>query len=339
MARILVTGASGFIGFHVVRALVRKGHDVTCLARRQSNFDRLAGLDFRRAEGDVRDADSLVRAVAGQDAVYHIAGLVKAARAEQLYEVNCEGAANIARACAAVTTPPVLMLMSSLAAVGPSTPKRPRLESDPPAPVSNYGRSKLAGEQEARKWAAAVPITILRPPIVFGEGDRATLEMFRPIARSGIHVVPSYRTHRASLLHAEDLATAILLAAECGRRIVRDTADLKEMAKGCYFLSAERDVTFPELGRMMGAALGRRWTFVLPLTHFGVWVFGLSAEAISKLAGKPWFFSMDKSREARAGSWTCSPAAAKRDFQFAVAKPLEDRMRQTVDWYREQHWL
>jgi dihydroflavonol-4-reductase len=335
MAKILITGATGFLGFHLTRTLLDQGHAVTCFVRKSPRLELLAGLPITRVDGDVTDFELLSRAVPGHDAVYHLAGLAKAIHVPELYRVNRDGVASIARACAAQTTPPVLLVVSSLSAVGPSSPNRPRLESDPPAPVSHYGRSKLAGEQAARQWAKEVPITILRPPVVFGEGDAATFEFFRPIARCGIHVIPGWRTHRLSLIHADDVLRAMILAVERGKRISCDPA----AAQGCYFVPAERDVTFPELGRMIGAALGRRRVCVLRLPPRLVWVFGLGATAFSKLRGQAWYFNTDKAREALAGSWTCSGEAATRELGFAVAEKLEERFLHTAQWYRENGWL
>ena len=152
--------------------------------------------------------------------------------------------------------------------------------------------------------------------------DPATYEIFRPIARFGVHVVPSWRTHRVSLIHADDLLQAMILAAQRGKRIFCDPADGVAAAQGCYFAPAERDLTYAEMGRMMGppwAAAGPAWFGCRPLR---VWTFGLVATAFSQLRGQAWYFNLDKAREARAGSWTCSGAAAARELGVCRGRSL-----------------
>ena len=168
MAKVLVTGGTGFIGRHLVERLVERGDDVTCLVRNVKRAAVLGDLDVRSAIGDVTDAESLDDAVAGAEVVYHLAGATLVFSAEQFHRVNETGARNVADACAAQSTPPVLVFVSSLAAAGPTTPEQPRVESDLPNPVSNYGKSKWAGEQRLMEMAAKLPITIVRPPIVIG---------------------------------------------------------------------------------------------------------------------------------------------------------------------------
>lgn len=203
MTRALISGATGFIGRHLVRAAVSRGYDVTCLVRATSETKRLDGLKARRICGDVTDRDSLAAAIKGQDVVFHLAGCVKAIQPGRFYEINERGTRNIAEVCAAKTTPPILIVVSSLAAAGPSAPRRPLREGDPPSPVSHYGRSKLAGENAARNLADRVPTTIVRPPMVFGEGDPTSGKLYRAIARWGVHIVPTWREHWLSLIHAE----------------------------------------------------------------------------------------------------------------------------------------
>lgn len=339
MTRVLISGASGFIGTHLARAAMSRGYDVTCLVHRTAPSKRLDGQNLCRVCGDVTDRDSLAAAIRGQDIVFHLAGCVKALRPCRFYEVNAQGIRNIAEACARRTSPPVLIVVSSLAATGPSSPGRPRREGDPPRPVSHYGRSKLAGESAVRQFADCVPTTIVRPPVVFGEGDPATHELYRPIARFGIHVVPSWREYWLSLIHADDLAGLMLLAAKGGKRLPGSSRSSATPGEGCYFAACERDVTFAEWGRMIGDSLGRRQTRVLHVGPVIRWTVAGMATVVSRLSGRPWYFNLDKAREAGAGSWTCSPGAAVLDLGFKVAAPLRERIDQTVRWYRENGWL
>jgi nucleoside-diphosphate-sugar epimerase len=334
--RALVTGATGFIGQHLVRRLVERGDDVACLVRPTSELTPLARWPVRFVPGDVTDHANLETALAGCDVVYHLAGVTTALRRADMFRVNADGVSNVAAACAARMTPPKLILVSSLAASRPAHDGRAVCESDESAPVSIYGRSKRAGELAAAKHAAAVPITIIRPPIVFGEGDRALLPLFNGIARWGVHVVPGFFDKRFSLIHADDLAEALLLAADRGARLA---GGLEPGDRGVYFVAAEESLSYAEIGRMAGAALGRRRVLVVRQAHFAVWSLAAATQTLGWLRRRPFSFNWDKAREATAGSWLCSAGLFRHDTGFAPAASIADRLRQTVQWYREQGWL
>jgi nucleoside-diphosphate-sugar epimerase len=338
MAKVLITGSNGFIGSHLAEALLARGHEVTCLVRNTSRLERLQPLRVRLAYGDITERESLAAAIPGHDLVFQLAASLFPLRTADFYRVNEEGVRNVAWACAQPTSPPVLVMVSSLAAMGPSDGRRPRVESDPPAPVSHYGRSKLAGELAARDWAHAVPMTIVRPAIVFGESDMLMLAMFRPIARLGLHLVPGRQAHRVSLIHVQDLVSLLILAAERGKRLDGQAADPSAAARGCYFAACGEDLTYAELGRRIAEALDRRvW-----VVHTGrpvVWTVAGLLTALAWLRRKSWYFNVDKAREALAGSWTCSPQSAVSELGFAPAAPLAQRLRQTAQWYRQKGWL
>jgi nucleoside-diphosphate-sugar epimerase len=340
MSRVLVTGASGFIGPHLVDALVARGDEVTALVRPTSQVDRLESLGVTLARGDVTDPASLRAAVAGKSIIYHLAGLTRALRARQFYEVNDQGVRNVARACAERSDPPVLVVVSSLAAAGPSPRGRPRTESDPPRPVSHYGRSKRAGEKAAEELADRVPITIVRPPVVFGETDTATLPMFKAVAGWGIHLVPGYVPRSLSLIHAADLARALILVSARGSRLPPSgQKDEASNAPGYYFAACDEHPTHYQLGRLIGSALGRRRTWTIPFGGPIVWLVGGVGEMVGKARGSQVVFNLDKAREATAGSWVCSPNKARDELGFSVQVPLANRLRQTAEWYRKEGWL
>ncbi|NLE36513.1 MAG: NAD-dependent epimerase/dehydratase family protein, partial [Pirellulaceae bacterium] len=304
---------------------------------------RLAGLTALGAKISVfegfDDRDALARAVRGQDFVYHVAGATKALAVESLYAMNQRGTAHVAEACAELSNPPVLTYISSLAASGPSQENRLRRESDPCEPVSEYGRSKLAGERSLRQFADRVPITIVRPSIVIGPADHDGLAMFRPVRRWGVHVTPSLGHHRYSIIHVTDLCPLIIRAAERGRRIVANEDTAESRARGCYFAASAEYPTWAELGGMLADALGQRHVLIVSVPMPGVWGVAATAHAVSCILRRPFYLNLDKAREIAAGSWTCSPEAAADELGYVVATTLAERLRETAAWYRRAGWL
>jgi len=332
--RVLVTGASGFIGHHLVGHLLGRGDRITCLVRPTSDTTSLDRSQLEFVQGDMTDPDSLQAAVSQAGVVYHLAGALTARRSQDLHHVNAEGLAHLAAACAQSPHPPVLVILSSLAAGGPSPARRARTEADPPMPVSNYGRSKLAGEQAAQAHAATVPITIVRAGWVFGEWDRDTLRIFR-IVRYGLHPVPVARANRYSLIHATDLAELLAAAAQRGERCAPG-----EPGRGLYYAAEGRTLDYAQIGRLAAAALGRRPPRVVHLPRLlTLSVAGIPQFANNLIGRAPGIVNLDKAREGFAGSWTCSPAKARQQLGFAPSASLEQRMRQTAEWYQEQGWL
>ena len=326
---VLVTGASGFIGRHLVRRLIERGNRVSCLVRATSSIDNLRSAGVGLVTGDVTDRDSIGRALAVSQAgiVFHLAGLTKALRADDFLRVNAGGVESVASACADCIEKPVLVVVSSLATAGPCVVGRPRVESDTSTPVSAYGRSKLAGEQAAAKYAEVVPISIVRPPIVFGPGDKGTLEMFRLIARRGLHVVPGRGERYFSMIHVADLVEGLLLAAEKGERLHPNGSP----GQGLYFMAAEDAPSYAELGQAISAAMGRKKrATVIHLPGPLMRLIGLCGDAIGQLQRRPDWVNSDKITEALAGSWTCSSAKARADLGWSPAATLADRLYETA---------
>ena len=334
---MLVTGASGFIGLHLVRRLVELGNEVSCLVRASSRSDELMSAGVQLISGNITDSASIGRALAVSRAgtVFHLAGLTKSLRKEDFLHVNSCGVESVAAACAERTDSPVLVVVSSLSAAGPCAADKPRLETDAPTPVSAYGCSKLAGEQTATRYAEAVPISIVRPPIVFGPGDSGMLEIFRLIARWGLHVVPGRKEKCFSLIHVADLVEGLLLVAEKGERLHQNGL----MGQGIYFMSVDNYPTYAELGQAIATALGKKRATVVHLPEPLVRLAGLLGDMWGLISRHPGWVNSDKMTEALAGSWMCSSAKARAQLGWSPANPLAKRLYETAQWYRFAEWL
>ena len=297
---------------------------------------RQPGVELNFASLD--DAQALTGAVADVDVVYHLAGLTRALDPQEMFRVNRDGAAHLAAACARQPQPPKLVLVSSVAAAGPIAAGQVRSEADPPAPVSIYGRSKLAGEEAAKAFADHVPLTIVRPGIVFGPQNRAMLPIFKAIKYFNFHLVPSYRSPPLSYIYVDDLVEMLVRAAEQGSTIPA-SGQPGAAGQGYYFAVDSEHPTYADLGRMAGNLLHRPLAIIFHCLGPAPWIIAGANEWICRLRGKPDELNLDKMREATVSSWACSAERANRELAFRPPVSLAERLRQTIDWYRQAHWL
>lgn len=337
MTRVLVTGATGFIGGHLVEALAAHGERVVCLVRRPLPIESAPRSKVEQVRGDITSLEAVRAAVRGVDVVYHVAGLLAAPRRQQLMRVNRDGVANVARACAEQETPPVHVLVSSIAAAGPAIGGRPRRESDPAAPVSYYGQSKRAGELAAGLWAERVPTTIVRPGIVFGQRDPNLLPILTTLQRMRVHVLAGTTWPKLSFIHVHDLVELLLRAAQRGTRLPANPQ--AEPGVGVYFACAPEQPDYAEFGRLLRPLVGRPRALMLAFPFPVPWLVAGASEVAARLRGRMEMFNVDKIREASVTSWACSPEAARRELGFQPAASLVDRLQSTVAWYQQHGWL
>lgn len=332
MASTLVTGATGFIGRHLVDHLLREGHRVRWLDRRAVDASRYGTSDAERMPGDVLLPETLDRAVRSVDVVYHLAGATSVISERTYSQINIVGTRNLVAACARQPSPPTLVYVSSLAAAGPAPKGEPLDESRLAAPVSEYGRSKLGAERALREYADRVPITVLRPPSIFGPREPHFLKMFKLI-RTGINPIPG-KPFELSFLYIDDLIDVLPRAVVSGQRLSATQAD-----SGLYFVAGQEWATLEEIGGLVAGILGcgRVRSFSIP--RWLCYSMGLGGELAGKMLRKPFLIGRDRMREAFAGEWKCRSDRAIRDLGFRTPIPLAERLRQTAAWYIANGWL
>ncbi len=322
-----VTGATGFVGSHLVDALLARGASVSCLVRSLDKARR-AGLDkgCRLLEGDLDDA-SAVRALAeGADVLFHVAGAVTVTSGGngQFARVNREGTERVVEA-ARESHVRRLVYVSSLAASGPSRRGAPLLDAGAGQPVTPYGQSKLAGEDVVR--AAGIPFAIVRPPSVYGPRDHNQfLPAFR-LARSGWAPVLGDGLQELSLIHVRDLAEALLAVAQAPRAEGRT-----------YHAAHPAVVTQRELFAAVGRAVGRK-VRIVPLPRPVVWAVLYAVGTVADLVGSGTVLRPTKAAELFAPAWTCSSVPLRSDTGWTARLPLDDGLAETARWYREAGWL
>jgi len=324
--RIAVTGGTGFVGSHVVEALLADGHEVCCLVLAGDRLPWLDNLPVRRVAGDLRSRESLMPFLTGCDAIIHIAGLTRAKTEAGFQAINVAGTAALLEAALLLPAPPRhIVAMSSIAAVGPSPPGSALDEDAPLRPLTPYGRSKAAMESLLRQHGDRVAHTIIRAPTVYGPRDRDVLAYFRLLNR-GLRLIVG-RGNVLSIVYVKTLARAV---ASCV---------LNPSAQGqALFIADHGAYDWDQFSGLIEKALGRR-TFRVRIPDGVVAVIAAASELAKPLTRTPPLINRDKLAEMRQPCWVVSTDRAKRLIGFEPLMSSEAALAETAEWYRAAGWI
>lgn len=332
--KILVTGASGFVGGALVTELVRQGHEVRVLVRKTSSMRELESLHVTPVVGDLRDVASLREAVRGVNVVFHVAGVIKGPSRDYYLLHNGQGTENMALAALEEVKSGNLdrfVYVSSLAAAGPPAQGSVRRENEEPTPISFYGESKLAGELALKKIGSALPSVVVRPPAVYGPRDHGIFTFFEIIHSGIIPLLGLSRPdpRRYSFVHVDDLVRGIIAAGFVEKKL--SPAEV-------FYISGDGEYSWEETMEMIAHGLekkGLRVRIPFPVMRFA----GAVCSGITKVFGKQLPLSSDKIKELEVMAWTCSNEKAKETLGFKPYWGLQRGLEQTARWYLEHDWL
>lgn len=331
--RILVTGASGFIGSGLVSALTEAGHDVCALMRPSASIDYLKGVQFTRIAGDLGDQESMVRACQGVDVVYHVAGLTSARNKEEFFKFNAEATKNLANAAVKSGSVKKFIFVSSLAAAGPSIGLSPRSETETDMPVSMYGESKLRAELYLDELKGKLNFISIRPPMVYGPRDKNVYLFFKTIQKQWMPIMPA-RTptgHKYySSIHVDDLISAMIAALNAPEE------DFKNGER--FFITDGQIYTYERIMGVISTELKVK-PFRIKVPGFAVKSMAIMGSLAGKLLNKSFALNRDKLNELTPDYWICSSQKAFDHFKFKPKYTMESGVPQTIAWYKVNGWL
>jgi len=324
--KVLITGANGFVGSHIVDALLRTGYEVYAMVRATSNLRWLEEKPVHLVYGSLQDRASLRKAIEGMDMVVHNAGVVAADDRYHYYLHNTEGTRALVEATLEVN--PKLqrfLFVSSQAAGGPTEGTEPKHEYEDSPTVTDYGQSKRLAENILKQYMDRLPITIIRPCPVYGPRDEAFLPLFKMVERGLMPVFGSGRD--VSMIHVQDLARQVVLQLEHDKAVGE-----------IFHASPFPPTTFEEFGRTVAQVVSstpREITLPDGLLKYGYPI----VYPLLKLLGVKPPIKKDKIPDFLVKRWTVSGEKAEKVLGFEGKFPLLAGVGQTAEWYRWRDWM
>lgn len=326
--RVFVTGANGFLGSHLVDRLLARGDEVHVLVRKTSNLQWLLGKDVQFHYGDViGDGKGLREGLKGADVLLHVAGILKANRPSAYYEVNAHGTANVLERCLEVR-PQIrrIVVVTSLAAHGPNAGDRFATENDECHPMGDYGKSKRDQELVVLKYRDRLPVTIVRPPAIYGPRDEQILSFFRMV-QWGVAFLPRDGLGILNMAHVSDVVSGILLAAEHPKAVGE-----------IFFIGEDKNHTWREAAAAIAASLKKKvWNVGMPAAL----IYGVSgvAEGLGRMLRRTFSLNLAYARNFLQRNWAMDISKAGRLLDYRPAFPLTVGAAETAAWYFQEGWL
>lgn len=326
---ILVTGATGFIGKHLIPQLLQRGWNIRCLARPTSQRPEGFIDQVEWVIGNLEDRSSLIKACAGIDAVIHLGGAIKARNADTLYIVNVEGTRNLLGALEqSGKSNARFIYISSQAALGPASNRRPLTENDVPLPVSNYGKSKLEAEKIILEYSDRIRSIIIRPSVVYGPGDRESLAFFK-MAKYHLNPRLGIQPQYINLVYVRDLIEIICLGLE------------KDINSGEIFNVNDGNSAGYRVSEVINctARLLDTWTLPVFIPKPILKIVAILNGCISKLFGYTSMYNYDKYHELSESYWICSSEKVQTLIGYTPEYDILKGFSITAKWYKEHHWI
>jgi nucleoside-diphosphate-sugar epimerase len=314
MLRVLITGATGFLGSHIAEVLVQHGFTVRCTIRSSSSIKWLEGLELEKVNLDFNDEASLQKACESVDVVIHNAGITRAKDDSEFFEVNTNATERLAKAAIKAKVSRFIFI-SSLEARGPDSFS---------TAISAYGQSKLEAERRLEKLSNDIEVILLRPAGVYGPRDTDLLTLFQ-LAKYGFLTVPA-TSGRLQPVHGRDVAEAVL-------------ATIKRKAQlGPFDISEPHTYSWQDMAQLMEAAMKHKLKVIrIPREIFlGA---GYISETVSKLLGQAPKLDRRRAKSLAYYTYTCDTTPFKEAFGWQARISLQDGLTETAAWYKQQGWL